>query len=280
MKKPLPPSSCANRKTPPPEMTRPGQNARNRLWPVLLLLLLGSTACTSIPDESRKLETRNVTIEYHDKQRDREIDGIDLQHPFSINGDTMEAQIKSVFYEHLALVSKPEPVFNKVQLPDLKRLLTKALNHARPDHYISFKIKGDGGETEGDLFASNGRLHWRLNKIDGEAFTRQAWARNEQRWRLAPRSGQKYYTKKILMERDIHNWIVSPIQTAPPKPQRMETTTPREPAAPVPAAAPAPTAKEQELERKLGILNKLRDKQLIDEAEYERRRKALLDEYF
>ncbi len=197
----------------------------------------------------------------------------------------MERQIKSVYFEYMALVGKPEPVFTKVQRPDLKRLLTKALNHAKPDHYISFEVQGDGGKTEGDLFASNGRLNWRISKINGEGFTRQAWARNEQRWRLAPRSGQKYFTKKLLLERDIHNWIVSPIDLQPPR-ERQENPAGRPPAVKAPASggpppsASTPTSKEQQLERKLGILNKLKDKELIDQAEYERRRKALLDEYF
>ncbi len=255
------------------------------LFFLLAGLCLFAAGCVGIPDDSKRLQTKDVTLEYHDKQRDRDIDDIDLQHPFSISQEKVETQILSIYYEHMALVNSKERVFNKVQLPNLARLLTKALNHAKPKHYISFEVRGDGGETSGDLFAANGKLHWRLNRINGENFTRKAWARNEQRWRLAPRSGQKFYTKKLLMERDIENWIISSLDLPAPrsaKSKKRKSTVRRKHStqkAPPQTMAPAPTAREKELERKLGILNNLKSKGLIDEPEFEKRRKALLDQY-
>ncbi|QPJ62570.1 MAG: hypothetical protein G3M70_12080 [Candidatus Nitronauta litoralis] len=262
----------------------------NTLGKIIYLLAgvaLFVSGCVGIPDKTRQLKTKDVTLEYHDKQNDRDIDSIDLQHPFSISQETVETQIMSIFYEHMALVSDKENVFNKVQLPNLSRLLTKALNHAKPNQFISFEVKGDGGNTTGDLFAANGKLHWRLNRINGEGFTRKAWARNEQRWRLAPRPGQKFYVKKLLMEREIHNWIISSLDLQTPrsaksKKRRIKSRQKPSTQQAAPSRAPASTsrAKELELERKLGILNGLKSKGLIDNDEFERRRKALLDQYF
>ncbi len=251
------------------------------LLPGLALLFL-ATACVGIPDESRRLQTKDVTLEYHDKQNDRDIDSIDLQHPFSISQEAMETQVLSIYFEHMALVSSKRPVFNKVQLPNLSRLLTRALNNAKPNHYISFKVTGDGGDTTGDLFAVNGKLHWRVTRINGEAFTSKAWARNVQHWRLAPRTGQKFYVKKIMLEREIHNWLISSLDLSnarSTKYKKHKAKIKKRQSANTPQTIPPATNKEQELERKLGILNKLKSKGLIDPAEFERRRKALLDKY-
>jgi len=251
-------------------------------------LVFGLTACGGLSEPSRRLETAGVILEYHDKQTDREISSLDLDHPKPIGEDQVAIQLHSLYYESLNLVAKPRVVFHREQVQSLKRLLTKALNHAKPNAFISFEVAGEGGTTAGDLFASGGKLHWRLAKIEGENYNARNWARLEKKWRLVPRQGQSLFIKKILMEQEMQNWIVADMDLPAPavgKPGQPASgksrarQAPQAPPAP-PAASPVPSSKDQELERKLQTLQNLKDKQLIDEEEYNRRRKQLLDSYF
>lgn len=266
---------------------RPGGAGRWIPWALALAGgLLALTACTGIPESSRRLQTEEVVLEYHDVQTDNDINSLRMDHPFRISEEQMDRQLRSLYYERLSLISKPRPVFEPEQIPPLRRLLTKALRHAKRNLYISFKVAGEAGNTAGDLFASSGQLHWRLNRIEGEDYQKRDWARMEQLWRLKPRSGQRYFIKKILFEREIQNWIVAHVDLPAPRPGkgRRKPPAPRATAPPAPQAQPQPdrppAARDAELERKLKILQNLRDKQLIDEEEYRLRRKKLLDAYF
>ncbi|MFQ5481145.1 MAG: SHOCT domain-containing protein [Nitrospinaceae bacterium] len=249
----------------------------------MAVLTLGLAACAGTQDPPKTLKKGKVKLTYHDIREDKELSGLPIQHPLATSRDILDTHLRSLYFENLGMFSKTRPVFPPDQVDQLSGLLTKALKHARATRFISFEVEGPQGVTQGDLLASNGKLLWRILKIQGNPYIKRRWARAEPAWRLAPGPGQAFFVKKILFERKITNWIVADLNLPLPpgdsgNPQTRRSVTPRRPQPGTPPPASVRSPAEDELERKLRILKNLRDKDLIDPEEYQNRRRKLLDQ--
>ena len=106
---------------------------------------------------------------------------------------------------------------------------------------------------------------------------------------MVPQSGQEYHAvNKLLGTQAQENWIITervPSRSARqknPRSSKNKTEMPsREPAKKPPASEDASPAKvtDPALEEKLQFLKDLHEKNLIDEKEYDQKRKELLDTY-
>ena len=264
-----------------------------------ILLLFAWTGCTSTHSSAGKtLSTENFELSYSDKaQVGAEIEKLDMQHPLPISERQIMFHMVALKYENYSLLGEKGSVFTKDDIKNAKRLLTKALNHADPQNIIGFKVESEKGTTEGELFASKGDLHWRFSKIKGikHSLTRNQMARYGTAWTLVAGKKQKLYvTDKFLGAKRWDNWIVAPINL--PAPSNLKVAAPKKPgkrlthrkapsasSTPSPApSSPAPTAPKKdpaELEKKLKFLKYLHENELIDQSEYEKKRKDLLDQY-
>jgi len=110
-------------------------------------------------------------------------------------------------------------------------------------------------------------------------------------WQMTPKEGQKYHiTDKLLGSKQWTNWIEAKIDL--PAPENLKMARPKKnpprssavqsippPSQPSPPK-PTPSGKNiADLEKKLQFLKQLHEKQLIDQQEYEKKRKDLLDQY-
>ena len=268
-----------------------------------ILILLAFMGCSSTSQSAnKKLSAEDFTLTYSDKaQVGSEVNELTLQHPLRILERQMVFHLVALRYENNSLLSKPGPVFTKEDIQKMKRLLTKALTHADPQHIIGFEVESGEGTTQGELFASNGKLHWRFIEIQGtqHTLTRNPTTRYGAAWRMLPGKGQKtHVTDQFLGTRQWTNWIEAKINlpapanlkiarpkkdrptpgVKPPAPPPSSAVSPP-PAAPSPPLTAAPKNDPAELEEKLKFLKHLHENQLIDPQEYEKKRKDLLDQY-
>jgi len=242
----------------------------------------------------KKLNAQDFTLTYTDKaQAGRKIAELTLQHPLAITERQMLIHLVALTYENYSLLGKSGPVFTKEDIQKTKRLLTKALNKAHAQNIIGFEVESEQGTTKGELFASGGKLHWRFFEIRGVKYslTHNQMARYGTAWRMVPRKGQKFHvTEKLLGSKQWTNWIEAQIdlpapanlKTARPKKQRAKSGAAafEPPLAPMmPSKAAAPQKNQADLEEKLKFLKHLYENQLIDQQEYEKKRKDLLDQY-
>lgn len=260
---------------------------------IVIALILGG--CTSTHKSAGKtLATEGFKLSFTDKaQTGAEIRELILQHPLSITERQMVYHMVALTYENYSLLGKPGPVFTKDDINKTKRLLTKALNKAHSQNIIGFEIKSEDGTTKGELFASQGILHWRFFEIQGVKYslTRNQLARYGTAWKLVPKSGQKFHlTDKLLGAKQWTNWIEAKIdlpapanlKISPKKKKRLNpgtarSTPPRSRSSRPKSAVPQKSATD--LEEKLKFLKHLYENQLIDKQEYEQKRKDLLDQY-
>lgn len=273
----------------------------------LTLLLLTAAGCqTQQKSAGKTLEAQGFTLRYSDKSAaGPEVADLEFQHPLNISERQLVQQMWALKYKGNALVSEPEHVFTKNDISKVRRLLTKALNKANPQNLVGFEINSEKGTTRGIVFASGGKLYWKFEEIQGLRFnlTRNFMARYGTAWRLLPdkRKGQKLFVSaKLFGSKVWENWIVAKLDTEEddaPLPQagvqKKKGLTPEPTEAPAhsqptvpPTPGPAQAETQQapsvnpELEKKLEFLKSLRDRNLIGDAEYQEKRKELLDTYF
>jgi hypothetical protein len=260
-----------------------------------ILALLVFMGCSKTHQAAgKRLNTEDFTLTYTDKaQAGSKIAELTLQHPLNITERQMLIHLVALRYENYSLLSKVRPVFTKEDIQKTKRLLTKALNKAHAQNIIGFEVETESGTTKGELFASNRNLHWRFSEIRGVKYSLTGGnvARNSIAWRMVPRKGQKFHvTEKLLGTKKWTNWIEAKIDL--PTPANLKTARPENqraqsgggasepPLAPmIPPKTATPQKNPADLEEKLKFLKHLYDKQLIDQQEYEKKRKDLLDQY-
>jgi hypothetical protein len=262
---------------------------------VAIITVLALAGCSSIHKSAGKtLTTEDFTLTYTDKaQAGTKIDALTLQHPLPITERQMLFHMVALTYESLSLLGEAGPVFTKDDINKTKRLLTKALNKAHSQNIIGFEVESENGTTKGELFASNGKLHWRFFEIQGVKYslTHNPLAQRGAAWRLVPKKGQKYHaTNELLGTKQWTSWIEAKIDL--PAPANLKIAPPRKnspnsgtvqsaspPAQPNSLKATVPGKTPADLEEKLKFLKYLHENQLIDKREYEQKRKDLLDQY-
>jgi hypothetical protein len=261
---------------------------------LFVITLLAFAGCSSTHKSAgKKLTTEDLTLTYIDKaQAGGEIERLTLQHPLPISEQQMQFHMAALSYENLSLLGKAGPVFSKEDIQKTLRLLTKAINKAHPQNIIGFEVKSEDGATKGELFATHGNLHWRFFEIQGVKYslTRNQMARYGTAWKMVPKKGQRLYvTDKFMGAKQWTNWIEaiivqsipSNLETARPKKGSTNngSVSPLPPPSSSDALKAAPKKDVADLEEKLRFLKHLRENQLIDQQEYEQKRKDLLDQY-
>ena len=263
----------------------PMNHHRHIIAILILVLFSGMVSCASTPE--KKLEAKGLTLSYKKKsQAGSLIDKMRLTHPLKISEPEVRGHLESFTYEELTLLGNKKPVFLPQDIDRISRLLTKAIQHAPNHKIINYEVETPEGTTSGEVFSSKKRIHWRFNSIKGMKYTgraRTGWGNVS--WRIVPQSKQKYYTEKRLLGTAPHeNWVITGI--APAKTNRRvrqnstgSTNRNREVSAKNPTSRPAAKTLDPALEKKLQLLKDLHEKKLIDDMEYDQKRKELLDTY-
>lgn len=265
------------------------------LFAILILVLCSGmiSGCASTPEKS--LKTEGFILSYKDKTAARDkfalgssIDKVQLAHPLEISELDVRSHLDSLMFEEMSLFGKKKHVFLPEDIDRIARLFTKAFKHAPRHKIIHYELETSGGTTEGDIFASKDLIHWRFNSIKGMGFSLRSYTGwGNANWRMVPQSGQRYHaTTNLMGTRANENWIIAklvPAKTIERPKQKNRRVSKRK--TKVPSRAPVKEAESPEnssdpaLEEKLQLLKDLHEKNLIDEKEYDQKRKDLLDAY-
>lgn len=256
-----------------------------RTLALVLLPALFAAGCSTGP-QPKRLEREGFTLMYLDKSAaGSEVDKMRLNHPVKLSQEEVTNHLLSLRYEELSLLGKKKYVLSHKDVEEISRLLTKAINRLTPRKIVHYEIETPTGVTEGEVFASNHRLHWRFHSIRGMKFHDSSfptWGGSS--WRLVPKKGQAYHlTKKLFGQSTRENWVIADLnlpmhsrkRVQPRSSSESSSTQKIRPSSPSPASG----QNKQALEKKLKFLKELKDKDLIDDREYKRKRNELLDTY-
>ena len=246
---------------------------------------LVASGCASTKE--KQLKTKGFTLSYKDKAGSS-ISKIQLEHPLKLSEAEVRRHLKSLVFEELSLFGKKKPVFLPQNIDRIGRLLTKALQHAPNHKIIHYELETPRGATSGDVFASKKFIHWRFDSIKGMEFSGRSYTSlGNVNWRMVPPSGQRHHAlKKILGNQAQENWIFAGLHSSSKmgKKARQKNAGPSRNKAslrpPGNTRETSPTKNSNPiLEEKLELLKDLHEKELIDENEYDQKRKELLDNY-
>lgn len=258
---------------------------------LIVLSIIAAAGCAAATKE-KKLEKDGLTLYYRPKS-DIGADGekLKLQHPINISATTVRNHLLALHYEDMSMLSKEKSVFTPEEAGKISPYIAKALNRVNPNNIVYFEIHTSKGATIAEVFGDSNKLNWKFLAIRGVDFSKKLLSGWGNSWRLTLKEGQHYYRiEKLLGKKTWENWVIvdldlaetdfaKPSKHTAPASQGREKDAP-EPATPSAAeerkAAPE---KKPELEEKLRFLKQLQEKGLIDEDEYKRKRKALVDEY-
>jgi hypothetical protein len=254
----------------------------------IVALVSGLTSgCASTKE--KKLKTKGFTLSYQDKiSAGSSIRKMQLEHPLKISEAEVRKYLKSLVFEELSIFGKKKPVFLPQDIDRIGRLITKAIQRVPSHKIIHYELETPRGATSGDVFASKKFIHWRFDSIKGMEFAGRSYTSlGNINWRMVPQSGQKYRAvEKLLGNQAQENWIFAKLQPA----SKMRKKARRKNADPSrnktsleqpenTRGTPSATSTDPVLEEKLELLKNLHDKNLIDENEYDQKRKELLDNY-
>lgn len=261
------------------------------LWPFwaivsMFLATVFFQGCATIKE--KKLEKEGLTLIYrHKSQAGPAFDKLRLNHPIKISADDFRNHLYSLQYEELSLLGKKKYTISLTDLKDTAEILTKAVNRMAPENILVFELETARGSTVGEIFRTENNLNFRFRSIKGVEFSSASFGGGGgSSWRMLPVSGQRYrVTKKLLGTSTQENWIVAKmvlpkVSRRLSKEQGSKISKPPTSQMPTPSAPINPPAgNNQDLEKKLQFLKDLRDKNLIDDGEYEMKRKELLDSF-
>lgn len=256
---------------------------------VLIFISLLSLLLAGCPAPEKRLEKEGFTLVYRlQSEFESEIKGLRLDHPIEISKEQVTNHLLSLHYEELSLTGKKRYVFSPDDVLKITPLVTKALNSMKADAILYYEVDTLRGITKGNIFRTKGKIHWRFITIKGADFesSSSSGQKRGSSWRLVPRGGQSFkQSKNIFGSKSHENWIVSALDLPtkskrnlrPRSSQKSSRATSRKNVNSPPTDSSS--VDQDELEKRLQFLKDLRDKELIDNNEYERKRKELLDKF-
>ena len=217
------------------------------------------------------------------------------QHPAALQPEGLRQQLAQI---QAVGRNGPQPLFTSDELGELVLPLTQALERAGPGDDV---LLLSSARRPGDIFLAPTAVTARLFVQGGQLqfIVRDARLEFYDTYRgthVAPRFG--FGSRKAVSGASVQSaaaassrpdWLAIPLQGAAPVSAAAVPAVPAGPAvapavmvAPAPVAAPPPARKAldaaavEDIERRLEVLKRLRDKGLINEDEYQQKRKEIL----
>jgi len=162
------------------------------------------------------------------------------------------------------------------------------LNRMRTDKVLHYEVETPSGKTAGTIFRSKGKIHWRFETVNGSNFLNTGFVHNKgSSWQLLPKNGQRFHKEHTVLGNDQKkNWILSdlvlPVQSKRAfKLGSLKKTSggKSSKSSKQKASTSPPNSEKGEFEKRLQFLKGLRDKKLIDDAEYKHKKMELLKQF-
>ena len=246
---------------------------RNALFILFIILF---NACETFKEE-RTYSKNGLTVTYRSFSRfGGDIQNYRIQHPIKISVELVNIHLLSLWHRKIDPPGKSKPVFLQKDVEDLSPLLIKAFRKIKPNKYLHFKYQSPKGWTEGDVFSSTDKIHWRLLKINGEVYSNDPLKIRKPTWKLVPIRGQKFQTIKTATDqKPQENWVVADFQLPEPNlKDRFNSSS-----GPSSNSYRGNISRKPELRKKLEILKELFEDGLIDQREYQKKKERLLNQH-
>jgi len=194
-----------------------------KLFCFSLILFLGG--CAAVLKEERKFSKNGLTIVFRSLRFLDDIEQIKFIYPIIISEKNLRNHLLSLYHQDIVSPRRPRPVFSKRTVNELAPLFRTVMKKVKPGKYLNFEYQAANGITEGQVFATRKKLHWRILKINGVTHSNDPLRLRRPTWKLIRMPKQRYQIlqtggfKKVIKNRIIAN-IKMPFPRQRLQPQR------------------------------------------------------------
>jgi hypothetical protein len=180
-----------------------------KLFCFSLILFVGG--CAAVLKEEKKFSKNGLTIVFRSLRFLDDIEQIKFIYPIIISEENLRNHLLSLYHQDIVSPRKPRPVFSKRTAKTLAPLFRTVMKKVKPGKYLNFEYQTASGVTEGQVFATRKKIHWRILKINGIAHSNDPLRIKRPTWKLVRMPRQRYQIlqtggfKKIIKNRIIAN---------------------------------------------------------------------------
>jgi hypothetical protein len=175
-------------------------------------------ACASVFKPERNFSKNGLTIKFRSINHLDDVQNIKFKYPIILSDKNIRNHLLSLFYQKIINPRRPKPVFSRATVAEIAPLFKTVMRKVKPRKYLHFEYQGIRGVIEGQVFATSKKIHWRLFRINGVAYSNDPLRLKKPTWRLVRMPGLSYQTLKTGgFKKPIQNRIVANFKLPFPK---------------------------------------------------------------
>ena len=182
------------------------------------LSLTFSMGACALAKPERNFSKNGLTIKFRSINHLDDIQRLKFQYPIVISKKNINNHLLSLYYQKIVSPRRPKPVFSRSAVAEIAPLFKTVMKKVKPGKYLHFEYQGSRGVIEGQVFAASNKIHWRLFRINGVAYSNDPLRIKKPTWRLVRMPGLSYQIlKNGGFKKSIQNRIVAKINLPFPK---------------------------------------------------------------
>ena len=206
--------------------------------------------------------------------------GLDVVQPYAFELETIKKCMAKIAYQEREIAwSQKKRAFSDGAISRLSPGIVEQFTKADKNHRVVFKVTKPSGKIllQGDAFVTQKGLHWRFTVVNHSKRKIEDFSIMGDSWRLVSLKGQAYKTRqphKNLIQ-DITNWIVF-TKFNPVASRILEVPVKEKADEGMGGSIPSST---EEIKHRLKILQELKQDGLVNDEEYESKRREILNSF-
>ena len=181
-------------------------------------LVFSMGACAGVFKPERNFSKNGLKIKFRSINHLDDVQNIKFHYPIVISEKNIRNHLLSLFSQKIVSPKRPSPVFSRAEVAEIAPLFKTVMKKVKPGKYLHFEYQGSRGLVEGQVFATSKKLHWRLFRIQGVAFSNDPLRIRKPTWRLIRTPGFSYQTLYLGgFKKSVQNRIVANIKLPFPK---------------------------------------------------------------
>ena len=186
-----------------------------RLLCYFLVFLMGACA---VFKEERNYSKDGLTIMFRSINHLDDVGNLKFQYPIILSEKSIRHHLLSLFHQNIVSPRRPKPVLSRATAAKIAPLFKNVMKKVRPGQYLHFEYQGSRGITEGQVFVASNKIHWRLFRINGIAYSNDPLRIKKPTWKLVRMPGLGYQTLKTGgFKKSAKNRIIANINLPFPK---------------------------------------------------------------
>lgn len=200
-------------------MRCPANSFHLLIAPCLLLILTGSTACSTYQNlvvyqsDAASIALGELPAGYPSLGPNH--------HPYTISPEKVLTLLGSLEYREGSFLpftwGQPRRVFTMSQEKMLAQELSKAFGMALPQEVVSFTVADEENpdrRTKGLTFIVGDELHLILEELRKPSYLGevQPYQQTTHRWELIPGDGQRFYASSSEGKGTVPHWVICPLK--------------------------------------------------------------------